>query len=111
MYLSVNFFCREKSKTPVKQKEFPRVYFFLAQQQEFPWVSFSLFLTKKVSFSVFFFGGTAKYRPPELTGVAVGLISGLAALIVILVAVFAITALFVKRKRLLKQAQKPQKKQ
>jgi hypothetical protein len=54
---------------------------------------------------------TAKYRPPELTRTAVGLISGLAALLVILVAVFAITALFVKRKRMLKQAQKPRVKQ
>jgi hypothetical protein len=70
---------------------------------------FSFFDKKCLIFC--FYLGTAKYRPPELTGVAVGLISGLAALIVILVAVFAITALFVKRKRLLKQAQKPQKKQ
>ena len=54
---------------------------------------------------------TAKYRPPELTGAAVGLIAGLSAVIVLLVAVFAITALFVKRKRMLKQAQKPQTKQ
>ena len=56
VYLSVHFFCREKSKTPVKQQEFPRVYFFFGTATGVS-VGFTFsFFDKKRSHFLFLFG-------------------------------------------------------